>query len=109
MQFAEFKKNVNNALKSKHLQRPYDEVEALLFTWKHNDLASKAPLEKGSVIIDETLLLKNVITEDWGFNARHLEIGCDEPQREVDKLLVDVDFELSKKNSANKKVLLIVY
>jgi hypothetical protein len=107
--FEEFKKNANTVLEGKHEQRPYNEVQALLFTWKKNDLGLKAPDKKDSVIIDETVCLKGVFIEDWGFQAKHHEFGSGEPQREVDMLLSDLDFELSDKNSANKKVLLIIY
>jgi hypothetical protein len=104
-----FKAAVNDALKIEHARRAYDEVEALLFNWEANDLALKTP-ERGSVILDETLALKKVLEEEWGFHATHHLIPSEVPQASVSCMLAQLNYNLSlKQNVEKKKTLLIVY
>jgi len=109
IELEEFKAAVNNALKIEDARRSYDEVEALLLNWEANDLGLKTP-EKGSVILDETLALKKVLEEEWGFHATHHLIPSTIPQAKVSHILSGLNLNLSlKRVEEKKKILLIVY
>jgi hypothetical protein len=108
-EFEKFKSTVNNALKAQHKRGAYDHVEVRMFTWKKNDLALKAPEKRGSVIIDETLALKKVLEDDWGFTAIHYEIPSERSQKQLGAYITQLDNELQEKYENGERVLLIVY
>jgi hypothetical protein len=102
-----FKDAANAALKSQFVSAPYDEVQVVGLNWRANDLGLKR--QQGSLILDETKELMRVFRDSYHFQARHRIIPSKNPEKNVQKWLSDIIYDLSEKELRQKKNLLIIY
>jgi len=88
----------------------HDVVKVLLLTWQANDLGLKAPVEKGSLVLDETLDLEGVFRDDYGYSTQNFQIPSRCSEISLQNVLVQIALRLELDAEMNKKrPLLIVY
>lgn len=108
--FDNWMKETNVAIKSRLEGGTNNMVKALLLTWKDNDLGSKAPEQKGSLLLDETEELERVFRANYGYETRHYDIPSDNSEALLVGVLSSIITELQTAAVKDKKrPLLIVY
>ena len=80
----------------------HDEVIVLLLTWQDNYLGSKAPLEKGNLILDETQDLERVFRDEYGYNTRHYQIPSIFPEVTLQNILAQIVVDLETNEEIKK-------